>query len=333
MTITLFIGVVAIIFIPYRLLVFALAKLFRPDLVGFVKGSGDITFLYGTETIPTANVCVILTVDGSITSENLRKRFRDNVMNVLQSDGTPLYAKLQQTVTRFMNYGFYRWEENFDLNDHVRDYDYMGDLALPLNCVTENDLENVIGKLISLPYSSMKSHWEYLVVHNFQPHGDGDMKTALILRISHAIADGYSIQDLLLRLCDKHGALKRYENIKTRESVWIKYGRMLILPFKMIWDAGEQAANLMIDKCDWKIQRLGDGKDQTMSVFTSPIPIERIKAIKNVHRVSYASVLLTALSSSIHRIMTEAGQNVPNKMYCILPAPRPNHPGGLINHV
>ena len=332
--IALLIGIVAIMCFPYRLLVIALARRFRPDLAGCVKGAGDSVFLYGSETVPTANVCIVLILDGSVTSEEFRKRFRKNVINVLRPDGTPFYARLQQTTTRFMSYGFYRWDKNFNLNDHVRDYDHKGDLALPVTCVTEKDLQNVVGKLISLPYSPVKSHWEFLVVQNFKPNGSGDSKTATILRISHAIADGYSIQDLLFRVSDTPDLRNNFENVRQkRESFWLKCSRIFMLPFRMVWDAGVQSANLVIDKCDWKIQRLGDGCVETMTVFTNPIPIERIKTIKNFHRVSYASVLLTALSSSIYKIMVQAGQTVPNKMYCILPAPKPNHPGGLINHV
>ena len=326
--------VTVIIFHPYRILVLAVSKILRPDLANLIQGVANVTFALGLGTVPAANICLCSTLDGVITVEEVRTRFQKNILNVCRPDGTKTYAKLQQTITTFMNYGFYRWVKDFNLNEYIRPYDYKGPLALPTSeGVSEKDLERVAGKLISHPYAPGKSHWELLVVQNYRPESNGDRKTLLVLRISHAIADGYSLKGLYYGITDMPNSIKKYGRPQIKSKTWIKLLKMLLLPARTLWDMGTLAVDVLFDECCWKIQRKEGVKGECMAVFTKAVHLDAIKTIKNVHGVSYNSVLLTALSSSLHRAMTESCQRIPNKIYCIFPTPKPNHPGGLTNHL
>ena len=86
------------------------------------------------------------------------------------------------------------WEESaqFDLDDHVLSR------ALPLPA-GQQELQALVGELASTPFNPGRPPWTFHIVENF------DGRSAIIVRIHHAYADGVALVQVLLSLADDEG--------------------------------------------------------------------------------------------------------------------------------
>ncbi|HEY1314839.1 MAG TPA: wax ester/triacylglycerol synthase family O-acyltransferase [Steroidobacteraceae bacterium] len=83
------------------------------------------------------------------------------------------------------------WQESaqFDLDDHVLS------CALPLPA-GQQELQALVGELASTPFNPGRPPWMFHLVENF------DGRSAVIVRIHHAYADGVALVQVLLSLAD-----------------------------------------------------------------------------------------------------------------------------------
>jgi len=79
-----------------------------------------------------------------------------------------------------------------------------------------------------------------------------------------------------------------------------------------------------------KRERVGQKMHQNWSGL---IPIADIKMIKNKFGTSFTAVIASVIAGTIRNLMKSMGRNVPQIITAISPAPVPNHPGGLSNHL
>ncbi|CAG7816278.1 unnamed protein product, partial [Allacma fusca] len=157
--ICIFVGIFIAVIIPLQIGILLLARIFRPDLKFFVFGMNSALT---TEDPPENffNLVNIAVLDGRITCEDFRSKFNVRVLKLKDSRNNLVYQRLQETFTGFMGYTFWRdLGPSFDLQDHVRDYDYQGELALPSPC-SEEDLLRINGPLLTVPWKEDQSPWE-----------------------------------------------------------------------------------------------------------------------------------------------------------------------------
>ena len=308
----------------------ALAKHIRSDLSHLLD---EFDLHYFLHARPNVNIVKHFICDGQVQLDYLREQFHRRIINCCDPDGNLKYRKLRQTWTQFGGYMFWKWDPNFDLNNHVRLYDYTEpELAIPMPC-TEEDLKRVMGSLISKPYLT-PCPWEMLLtpVYHYVDETDGQSRTGsvLTLKIHHGLADGFSIFKLLNQLFDirlgKFPTPNFPQLSPLSRLVW-----MAVMVIKLPFDIAHTFVHRRDDPSSWHIvdQKLSR---QYLTFYSDRIPVATIKAIKNKYGVGYNTAVYAITAGAVSRLMKEAGQEVPKSMTSSVPYPLPNHPGGLVNH-
>ncbi|CAG7836635.1 unnamed protein product [Allacma fusca] len=321
----------ALIF-PYRCIVWVCAKIFRPDLCGFITGLTSV-FMLDTPEKPSLNLLSYKIIHGRVSLEQFRSLVTERVINKKSEDGQGIYSRLQQTYTNFMGYAFWQWDKDFKIENHVRIYDY--GLKHPKmqfgNVCVEEDLRRIMGDFLSAPWTKNQSPWEFLLIYNFKTEEDhGTEKMVFVSRFHHGIGDGHSSAQLLqdMGLDYKPSAVPSYP----KKSVCFRIFFFFIFPFKLCYDLADNFTRSLDINTAWHPRNVELSKTYYTS-FTKPIPVSLVKEIKQKYQVSYLAVLYAATSGGIQRVMEEAGQKIPEKMACFNPVPKPNHPPGMVNHM
>lgn len=73
------------------------------------------------------------------------------------------FAALLQYFENWCGFVFRKWEKNFDIKDHSREWIKPGNLIL-----TQEDVYELRRKLLTEPFKSGKSAWEAVLVRNYQ---------------------------------------------------------------------------------------------------------------------------------------------------------------------
>ncbi|CAG7819678.1 unnamed protein product [Allacma fusca] len=237
------------------------------------------------------------------------------VLSQRRSNGQLLYKKLKQTWTNYCGYTFWKTDGNFKLENHVRDYDYEGDLRLPIHC-TKEDARGVMSGLLGAPWVKGRSPWEaffFPVSEDYE-----NTRTLFMLRIHHALGDGYSIEGLLKTLAQTELGMPKPKAFFGKK---IGFLSVLRVPYDF--------AGLIMDSWDfqnnWHFSTNGKPRDVHISIFKS-LPVSLIKQAKNKLKVSYAAVLYSVVGGGIQRIFEDANLPVPDFLTTHFPIPRANHP-------
>ena len=316
-----------------RLTVNYLARRFRPDLHGPLTGPSSVLVGKSTRSKPR-NFCGGYVLEGDFDLKLSLALFEERVLDRVKSDGRLVYPELRQYWTPFMNYYFWKADEDFSVANHVRRYDYDAELRLPDPC-TEEDFRQVLGGLLAKGWPERRSPWELLIVENFiseTPKKTRDSHTLVIFRVHHGLGDGYSFLKLFLRdLAQYEGNLAKPSSVRLTKLERII--ATLISPVKMLYDLAELCVDASdFDNC-WRMKHGAKLSREYYTSISKPFEVRRMRDIKNKYGVNYISVILAALAGTIRKIMEDAGQTVPKRMAVAVPMPLPNHPGGLVNHV
>ena len=272
------------------------------------------------------NIVNHLIVQGDITLMQLRCLFEQRVLNNKDNRGVFVYRRLRQTWTQFCGYSFWKWNQDFDICNHVRLYDYKAPhLSLPSPC-REEDIQRVTAGLLEEPYMKGTSPWEVLLTRGYQAEGQNFVLT---LKINHSMADGYSLLKLFSRLLDyerANVALPKYPQL----SRWQRFTRSLAIAISFPYIL----AKLLLKYRDGRNALHPGGKlsHKHVTFFSDKIPVSQIKAIKNKYSTSYNAAVYSITCGGIIRLMKKAGMETPQSMTCHVPFPLRGHPGGLTNH-
>src|SRR4051794_24544667 len=147
----------ALVFAIHYTIAILSASKFRPELT--IVGGADAWF--ATEPVythPHTTIIWHLICEGSVTVQELRRKFRERVLEHRDSKGGLVYRRLRQNWTRFLGYFFWEWDQNFDINHHVRLYDYKDEPGMSLTSAdsgcTEEALVRASGKLLTRPFKT-----------------------------------------------------------------------------------------------------------------------------------------------------------------------------------
>ena len=158
--------------------------------------SRDVPFLHETEN--NRNIINgLFVVNGTANAEQLKSTLMERVISNTEE---PSYARMRKRVTR--RYGRFVWEDevNFDINKHVALFDG------PTPC-SEKELQETLSELISKPIPEDISPWLTIVL----PLNLGKEQFGVVMRVHHAIGDGFSMVGLISQLVDKKPELLRVQ--------------------------------------------------------------------------------------------------------------------------
>jgi hypothetical protein len=327
--------------IIYKHLVVLLAKVFRPDLASILSPSSAVFAQNDSLEDPKCSVVLPIVFDGEIGIQEFRDAFRTRILEhkTAPSSGELLtYAKLQQCLTDWMGFKFWKEIKDFKLEDYIKIHP---DDLLVRDEVVLNEDEDLITKLsadlVTKPYDKTKSPWEFLLVPKLQTGQRTGTTTALIFRFHHALCDGYSILQLSMLLfgikiapTTTVAVIPKQQKSHRGSSL---SGSGITFALKFLHKLSQVLLLSFDNSSLWKLadhKKTGKLNIQASKVFA---PCGHIKAVKNHHQVSFSSVIYASLTGAIRKISLKKGMQLPEKMPLMLPLLKEGHPGGLVNHL
>ncbi len=228
---------------------------------------------------------------------------------------------------------YWETDENFDLKAHLHR------IALPAPA-DKSALEEVVSDLLSTPLDFTKPLWQ---IHYIENYGEG---SAILCRLHHSIADGMALMFVLLSLTDMRrdalwpqpdetekppaddglrgplGALLKQaaaavNTARTLTEKIVSEGlEAVIAPAKAV-DLALQGADhavatgrLLLRSPDPPTIFKGKLGVRKKGVWTRPLPLRDIKAIKKITGGTINDVLITAMTGSLRRYMISRGESV-----------------------
>lgn len=258
------------------------------------------------------------------------------------------YPEFQQYLEMWKGYMFWKPDPLFCLHNHLHVH------RIPESSTkteSEKILRNLIESLLNKPFPPKRSPWEMHLVYNFKnpfiPSTDGansittEEVTVMIFRIHHGMADGFAVIYALFEALSGQKLL--YKHIESKhlaasqsvtESFKKAYNAWICVPCRIIWDLGYLVKFSVRygDKlktpygCPDRMKQWKVGYDQS-----EVISMEKIKFIKNQLKVSFTSVLLSAVAAGVAFSYNKKG--LKGKLFPVgIPIPLAGHSGKLRNH-
>lgn len=319
-------------FIPvylFRYLVTIARKICRPDLGKLVATRSAV--IAGTDNPsndPNWVLCVWLVLDGKLDFEQFRRNFYRNIILKRTSSDQLHSPEYQQYFTNWLGFTFWKWEDKFDVKDHMR-YLFPEDID---KTVTEEELRQIIKRLSWESFAPKKSPWEFLYVPNYKENGSSSPeKSVIIFRVHHGFCDGFAILHLLMKEVNNISLTDVAKPDKVQKSIFLRLMQTALFwiacPFLFI-----KMVVRTVDTNDWHLSSDKLSKPRNVG-FTHRIPLSYIKEIKNLHNVSFSAVIYASLTGALRKMMLTMGKNVPPYMSTAVAVPMPGHPQKLRNHL
>ncbi|CAG7820995.1 unnamed protein product [Allacma fusca] len=287
---------------------------------------------------PKCPLLVLFLIEGKMSLSKLREKVQEDMINKRKVSGDFTYPELQQCISKWMGFYFWRWDKQFEIKNHVKNYE--GSLR---NQVCEEDsLPILVNDLTNQPFKKGHSPWEIVLLSNvnikptrefYFVEGPEENKprnqSVIIFRLHHSLADGISIQHLLMDVAGYAQPDKRVTGNRNRN---ISLINALTFPFR----APFETIGALLDCNDVNQWHLPESKltGEFRSAASVPVSVDFIKEIKNSQDgVTFAGVVLAAVAGGIRNFMIERGIKIPTMIHCLTPLPMPGHSDKLRNHL
>jgi hypothetical protein len=320
--------------LPIYLIRFVVAmarKLFRPDLGKMITTRSAVIATDNPSKNPQWNLCVWLVLEGDFDFERFRENFLSNIVYKKDAGGTLLHPEYQQFYKRWIGFLFWKWEEKFDIKEHMR-YLFSKDENCKSKPTSDEELKKIIKDLTAKPFEQGKSPWEFLFLPNYLETGDSTpQKSVLIFRVHHGFCDGFTILWLLMKEVNNISMENVAKPAELRKNIFLR-----ILTAATFWiRAPYDFLKLIVKSKDNNEWHLPEDQLQRPfnTAFTRRIPLDYIKSIKSSHNVSFTAVVMAALTGGLRQKMLEKGVKVPDYVTTAIAVPMPGHPTKLRNHL
>lgn len=325
----------------YRELLSLYAKWWKPSLGKLLCGRSALAAIDDIYTQPLCTLLGVAVCSGDIDVNHLKADIvRRCVKCKDPKTGQLLYPELQQYFSYFGGYLFWKWEKDFNIDDHVSVYE-----PSETREMSELDLINCRVELISKPYKKGVSPWEFVVMKNYHPRyplmiepdvkpEDGDVskgkKSVLIMRIHHGVTDGYSLLKLWLNTMQA-------ENMKLDDIPQPTFHRRDLLK-TIVYNAWAAicvpyyvTAQLMKTYDNNFFHPKGVTLVRKCSAAGVTLPASIVKEVREKNNCTFTAVLMAALAGGIRNYLITHGIPIPDKMHVTQPLPWPGHPEKLRN--
>ncbi|CAG7691929.1 unnamed protein product [Allacma fusca] len=317
----------------------------RKDLSKILTTCAHVFAVDDVESRPNVNVVITLTFKGTITVQSLLELFQERIISLKNPEGSLHYPELQQFYHQWMGFLFWKWDPNFDLQNHLRLYDYPDLKIVPQENISHGDLARINANLMRKSWAKGRSPWEFLVIPNFveeeedlsQINDNKNPGTALIFRFHHGIGDGFGFFNLLWTyFAGGEATLETieddYRNLKSHFTPKHSLCYYALSPVIGHFELARQLLECN-DANDWKIpdsQLIQSG----MSAMTGRIPVEDIKEIRRTYQITFSGAILGLISGAMRQSMIDLEFDVPERMHGLLPIPsRWKNRGKLRNYI
>lgn len=267
----------------------------------------------------------VLVVRGRVEIATVRARLLEHVLDVRSSNGRLLHPKFRQMVEKRCGVVVWMWEDDFQINSHVRE--------AQRELRDEVDLLEEIVSRNNLPFVRGHSCWEMLVAPLASYGNQQEPHTAVLVRLHHSLGDGRSFITLLLsalldRPLDKpqFTPLARHHH----EGRLARFGSLL-------W---------AVSNTPWVMRRVlrrGEPsplhgcrlEGRKLLAWSSPMSLAVLKEGRTLAGVTVNDLLLAGLGQALHRHLKMVGDEVPQRVVTVLPVDvtAPNVPLAVANNL
>ena len=312
-----------------------------PGLSGFYTDAGITMTNDNPHIRPYVGHVWYLVCNGTVSVEDLREKFKTQVFSSSWNNSNPdKYVRLRQFWTPFCGYLFWRRDADFQIENHIRMYDYTCDknLALPSMVTTEKDLRRLMGPLMAKGYQKDRSPWELLIIPNYKAQITENINApkqscVIVLRMHHALADIISIFKLIQRMFDQEHIRTPQPKFKGILTLGQRIGRNFAIaargPYELV---STMVDAILAGRNCWHDPAKKLPQDY-YTLFSDKTSMSRLKDIMLKYQVNSNAVFNTVITGAIGKLMLEAEQEVADSFSFIYPFTLPNHPGGTVNHV
>jgi hypothetical protein len=329
----------------YRRLIFHLAPILRPDLGKMVSSFGSIVACANPYKSPETKLVITAVLEGCPDEEDIRRSAEETLNNLDTKTGQLLYPEMQQNLTKWMGYPFWKPLEKFKLENHV---------FFDETHVTSDDMSKNLQKNANTPFQETNALWHFRIYKNYTPTGNEeyfnpDSKySLLLLSVDHSVVDGFALVKLAYKLFGIPCVRSPRQPPLSEPKSWLgAASRVIRILLRLPYDIGKATIEfLSVFKNPWEPKQ--NGKVGSVSSFESkmgiakthtsePVPFSLLREIKNKHNVSTIAVTIAAFTSSIRETLLEhaktSGRSIPEEFNLLIPLPLPGHPDKLRNHM
>ncbi|CAG7824678.1 unnamed protein product [Allacma fusca] len=272
--------------------------------------------------------------DGTLELRTIEKLIDQNWVQARSTSGNLKYPELKQYVTVWLGYFFWKNDEDFNIKNHVKLYFNQK----PGNFISDMEVNDAWNEMSMKPFDRDRSPWEVILIPFYRQNrhkGDESSKSVLIFRWHHALSDGFSILNLLSCIADLNMSSVARMGRKQNVSCCSGIGKS----FKLFFTAPWVILTLITarkDRNPWHLEENKMTRYWHLGVGPS-IPIQIVHELKTNYSVSFACVLLAAVTGSMRKLMVKGFEMnslkpVPWTISCGVPFPLPDHPDKLRNH-
>lgn len=299
-------------------------------------------------------ITLLLALKGEPSIDLIRNVWQKEVLEGRNKHGELSYLKLFYYFESWMGFTFWKWEKDFSLENHIRMFDPSDiDPNNNSDTVTEEQLMTCMGSLATRPFPQGISPWEVLVIRKYKRkpsdlHTDyrqtvhiktidtefeKDIEYAVVLRIHHAIADGYSIMKLLMsNICGDPLSVVPKAPVRQISPLTKLLNFTAIIFLTPYYHFLQFFFN--VDRTVWHLPSYKLTK-QWEFTMTERISFDGVKSISKRQGVCVTATLIAGLAGGIHNFLKYKRQTAKNSrmMKGLSPMPWLNHPmDTLCNH-
>lgn len=296
--------------------------------------------LYG---IPS-NTVALFVLNGQVTVDNLRRLMYENIISKQNAAGKLLYPQLQQFPVRCCKFMFWVWDEDFNIEAHVRLHRVVSDTD-ENKVWNETDILKLQANLLRKQWMRNKSLWELELVPNYstsaRTSSTRQLKTVMLIRFHESLGDIASWFRLFLTsLCDNeegHSLSNHHHSSspssstphKSEEKVRGTYINTTGIMWRCIYERFRTTLVLPLyfarallqpseeDNHCWRVEEKELVKRDHFKIIDK-FSVQHIKDIKLLLGVNFTSVILAATASAIRTTLLTLGQ-VPKSILVELP--------------
>lgn len=313
----------------YRYVVTRLAHL-DPKVGKIVSGLGAIYLAHTPYTKPVTTIITYFTLTSKPEIDQVVRIFNERIFSKkLETEGRYVYPELAQKIVPKYGYNFFHTVDDFDIRNHVR---YLNPDD-PEKLVTRTEITTeVMRDLGRLPFNPNQSPWETIVIPNLIDEGDRTVKGMLLFRCHHGLLDGFSFLKVMRKLGVREW--KGETGFTLPPSSFLEKCVQFLL---VLLTGPYHLLNMSLfsgDRNEWVIRCIEEYTGSIRLKLGNPIPVERLKRVKNHFGVSLSSVIIGIMVGGVTKLMKKQRRDYcPSKIYVTMSYPFPGHPDDrLDNH-
>ena len=279
----------------------------------------DTAWLRMEELSNQMTITAVLTVGAPLAMTDLRRVLRERFL---------LFDRFRQRVRRGRSYQRPRWEPDpdFDLDRHL----HAVRLPAPAG---KAELQKRASALMSRPLDFSRPLWQFYLIENY---AEG---AALIARLHHCIADGFTLVRVLLSLTDRApdappggvpdddlaGAFPgkrddgRPDDGRPDDALPSSGGQRVVSALRAVGKKSARGAELLARGAGVLGKLVGAASDPGTSlrgelgprkkaVWSEPVPLADVKAAGRALGGTVNDVLMTAMTGALRRYLRERGE-------------------------